>query len=215
MDLLTHEEKYRSEKLMARLAEEHITICGCGAIGSNLIDHLTRQGMKNLTVIDKDRIEDHNRGTQIWDKRECGQLKTERMKARTYISTGITLLSVPKELTDENITKLMNSTHIIIDTFDNTKSRALLYQFCKCNKTECLHIGLYQDYAEVIWNDSYTVPSESKGLDVCEYPLARNIVLLSVAVASEVLIKFIDTGIKKNYTITLKDLKIQELDNGI
>lgn len=212
MDLLTHEQEYRTEALLRKMAMIRITVSGCGAIGSNLIDNMVRQGFKSITTIDMDRVEDHNRGTQLWDRHDLGGLKTEKMKTKAYASTGTVITSVPKELTEDNIKKFLKNSQIVIDTFDNSKSRGLLYNYCKENKIECLHIGLYQNYAEVIWNEFYTVPKDTEALDVCEYPLARNVILLAVAVASETLIKFIDDGTKKNYTITLKDMKINELD---
>lgn len=213
MDLFTHEEEYRSEPLFKKLATTKITVCGCGAIGSNLIDNLIRQGFKQITVIDHDRIEDHNRGTQIWDFRETGKLKTETMKTRAYNSTKTIVNSIPRKLTMDNTTKLLKDADIIIDTFDNTESRGLLYNYCKETNTNCLHTGLFQDYGEIIWNETYIVPKETKGMDVCEYPLARNIIMLTIAVASETLIKFIYNGSKDNYMITLKNLKILKKDD--
>jgi len=213
MDLFTHEQEYRTEELLKKLAEWSISFAGCGAIGSNLVDNMARQGFKRLTAIDMDRVEAENRGTQIWDRLDVGGLKTEKMKAKIYNSTGTVLNSVPKKLTEDNIKKFLKDTDIVIDSFDNTEGRGLLYNYCKENSIECLHVGLFQDYAEVIWNGFYTVPGEPKGLDVCEYPLARNIILLAVAVASETIIKFISDGKRNNYMITLKDLKISEFMN--
>jgi molybdopterin/thiamine biosynthesis adenylyltransferase len=212
MDLFTHEQEYRTEKLLTKMAAVRIMFAGCGAIGSNLIDNMARQGFKTLSTVDKDRVEDHNKGTQIWDRLDVGGLKTERMKTKIYNSTGTILNSLPKELSENNIGKILKKPNfeIVIDSFDESKSRGLLYNYCKENQLDCLHVGLFKDYAEVIWNEFYTVPGEPKGLDVCEYPLARNVILLSVAVASETIIKYLNDGTKKNYFITLKDLKINE-----
>jgi len=212
MDLFTHEQEYRTEELLKKMAKAHICFAGCGAIGSNLIDNMARQGFQTMSVIDMDRVEDHNKGTQIWDRLDVGGLKTEKMKTRVYNSTKAVLNTYPKKLTEDNIKKFLSKIDIAIDSFDNTESRGLLYKYCKENQVNCLHVGLFKDYAEVIWNENYTVPGEPKGLDVCEYPLARNIILLSVAVASETIIKFLSDGTKRNFVITLKDLKINELD---
>lgn len=212
MDLLIHEKEYRSEELIKKLANTPIIVCGCGAIGSNLIDNLIRQGFSYIQTIDFDRVEDHNRGTQLWTRQEIGGLKTEKMKARAYITTGVNILSTPKKLTEDNIKKYIQAPNIVIDTFDNPESRSLLYNHCKENNIECLHTGLFQDFAEIIWNDSYIVPKETEALDVCEYPLARNIILLSIAVTSEVLIRYIDNGTKDDFMITLKDMKITQKD---
>jgi hypothetical protein len=74
----------------------------------------------------------------------------------------------------------------------------------------CLHAGLSADYAEVIWNEVYRVPSEVND-EVCDYPLARNLVMLTVAVACEVIVSFVATAQKRNFTITQKDLTVQSL----
>ncbi len=210
MDLFTHEQEYRSELLMNKIADQRILVCGCGAIGSNLIDNLVRQGFRAIDVIDMDRIEKHNLGSQIWERREAGAFKVRRMKERAYAITGKAIGAIEKRLDEDNINRYINDDMIVIDAFDNTASRKLLYDHCQGKN--CLHVGLFQDFAEVIWNENYTVPQEGAGPDICEYPLARNIAMLSVIVASEVLIKYLDSGNKKNYTITLRDLQIRALD---
>ena len=75
----------------------------------------------------------------------------------------------------------------------------------------CLHVGLFADYAEVIWDETYRVPRDV-ALDVCDYPLARNLVLLAVAVASEALIRFVLDGSKGGWSVTLRDLAIRPLE---
>ncbi len=77
--------------------------------------------------------------------------------------------------------------------------------------TPCLHAGLSADYAEVIWNEVYRVPSDVND-DVYNYPLARNLVMLTVAVACEAIVSFVATGEQRHFTITLKDLSVQSLN---
>ncbi|MEX0272018.1 hypothetical protein AB3R30_23105 [Leptolyngbyaceae cyanobacterium UHCC 1019] len=60
----------------------------------------------------------------------------------------------------------------------------------------------------MIWNDAYRVPSNVND-DICDYPLARNLVMLTVAVACEAITSFVKTGEQRHFTITLKDLTIQ------
>jgi hypothetical protein len=70
---------------------------------------------------------------------------------------------------------------------------------------------LASDYAEIIWNDNYRVPSPVND-DICDYPLARNLVMLAVAVAGEVIITFVATEKQQNFTITLADLAVKPLN---
>jgi len=205
---LKHEELYRTKELLEKMRRLELIICGAGAIGSNLVENLTRQGFETIDVIDMDRIEAHNRHTQIWTTRDIGQLKANSLKNYVWNSTGIMITSIPKKLDKANIKVLFTHPAIIIDGFDNVESRKLVTEYCNQNSFECLHIGLFKDYAEVIWNDKYRIPDDTQNLDVCEYPLARNIVLMAIVVATESLIAYANNKEKKSFVITLNDLKI-------
>jgi tRNA A37 threonylcarbamoyladenosine dehydratase len=208
MNTLIHEEKYRGDKLLKKIAECEVTFCGVGAIGSNLMDNTVRQGFKKITAIDFDRVDDHNRHTQLWGRRDVGQLKVAAIKTAMFNSMGVTITDISHKLEASNVNKYLKKGMLVIDGFDNPESRALVYEHCKKSQIPCLHIGLYKDVAEVTWNDVYRVPKAVTGLDVCEYPLARNIILLTITVATECIIRYLDTGVQESYFITLGDLKI-------
>ena len=91
-----HEVLYRGQDAIDRLAQTQITICGAGALGSHLIDTLARQGAQRLKVIDQDRVEEHNIGTQLYDEGDIGAFKAEVMQARCFRATGIELEAVAK-----------------------------------------------------------------------------------------------------------------------
>ena len=208
MNTLIHEQKYRGDKLLAKMAEQEFIVCGAGAIGSNLIENMIRQGFKKITVIDFDRVDDHNRHTQTWHRRDIGQLKTAILKNQVFSIMGLTIYDFPRKLDESNVGKVLKKGAIIIDGFDNHESRKLVTVHCLKNDIECLHVGLNKDCAEIHWNEAYHIPEPIKGMDVCEYPLARNVIMMAVSVASEVLIRFLDNGSRQNYFITLGDFKI-------
>lgn len=210
MDTYGHEQIYRGEELFKKLSSLRIMVCGCGAIGSNLIDNMVRQGFRDIAVIDHDRIEDHNRHTQVWGKRDIGQLKATMIQRKIFYDMGVNMKTIAKRLEPSNIKKFFSGIDLVIDGFDNSESRGLVSRYCRENKIECLHAGLYQDYGEVIWDESYRVPKDAAGLDVCEYPLARNIIMMVVSVATEVVIRWLEEGEKESYVLTLKDFKISK-----
>ncbi len=47
------------------LLESRVTLCGCGALGTVLANHLARAGVGRLRIIDRDFIETHNLQRQI------------------------------------------------------------------------------------------------------------------------------------------------------
>jgi len=205
-----HERIYRGEGALVGLTQEIIGLCGAGAVGSNLAVNLARQGFSNMIVIDRDRVELHNLGTQIWSEAEVGLFKAECLRNRLFDELGLEAEARTREVNPRNAKKLLRGATILVDSFDNSESRRIVKEYGEANPTPCLHVGLNGDYAEVVWNEDYRVPSDA-GEDVCDYPLARNLILLAVSVASESLIRYITDGEKKNYTITLRDFAIHTL----
>lgn len=210
MNFVYHEELHRSPQAMASLKESHITICGAGALGANLAESLARCGARKLRVIDRDRIEEHNLSTQPYEMDEVGAKKADSLARLLYRAVALEIESVAKELNVHNIKKLLAGTQVVVDCFDNSASRKLLADYCEEKGLPCLHVGLADAYAEVIWNETYRVPS-AKSDDICDYPLARNLVTLSVAVACETLIVYLTERRAENWSVTLKDLALLPL----
>ena len=205
---LIHEALYRGDEAMTRLATAHIVLCGAGALGSHLAEHLLRQGARQLTVIDFDRVEQHNLGAQSYEEGDIGALKVDALRARCYRATGVEIAAVSQPLTERNAPKHLRHADLVLDTFDTSASRRLVAETCATLRRPCLHLGMHTDYGEVHWNEGYRVPGDVVAPDVCAYPLARNLVLLVVALGAEVALRFLLGGQRENYSITLRDLTI-------
>lgn len=206
-----HEQLYRGADSFAKLGATRLTLCGAGALGSHLADNLVRQGFSALRVIDRDRVEEHNVSTQLYGESDVGAWKVEVLRTRLFRATGVEIEVFPKEMTQRNARGLLKGGGLVIDTFDNSASRRLVQDECRAQQLECLHVGLFADYCEVVWDENYRVPQDVAG-DVCDYPLARNLVLLAVALASEVLIRFILDRTRQNWSATLRDFAIKPME---
>ena len=206
-----HEEQYRGEGQLAKLAEPQLVLCGAGALGSLLADNLARQGFKKLRVIDRDRVEEHNISTQLYGAADVGAWKVDILRNVLFRAVEVEIEGVSKELTDRNARSLLKGADLVIDMFDNSASRAVVQQCCQAQQLVGLHVGLYADYCEVIWDEDYRVPEDVAG-DVCEYPLARNLVLLAVAIASEIIVEYVLDGVRRNVSATLGDFAVRELE---
>jgi tRNA A37 threonylcarbamoyladenosine dehydratase len=201
-----HEELYRSVPLMARIREQPVTVCGAGAVGANLVEALLRSGFEDVLVIDRDRVEEHNLSTQPYERSDVGALKAKMLQNRMYRALGVRLDAKAVELDARNAEKLL-ARGLIVDAFDNSTGRAAVTDHARRAGLDCLHVGLAGDYAEVIWNESYRVPS-AVGDDACDYPLARNLIMLAVAVAAETIVDWVAERQKRSHTITLRDFAI-------
>ena len=210
-DKFHHEAIYRGSEQIARLATQQLTICGAGALGSHLADNLARQGFRQLRVIDRDRVEEHNVSTQLYGESDVGAWKVEVLRQRLFRATGIEIEALRKELGERTARSLLQEGGLVLDTFDNSASRRLVQEQCRALHLSCLHVGLYADYGEVIWDERYRVPQDVAG-DVCDYPLARNLILLVVAVASETILRFALAEERKDFSVTLRDFAIRPLE---
>ncbi len=208
MSYTLHEKRYRGAELLQSLAKLRITVCGAGALGANLVEQLARCGAAGLTCIDRDRLEEQNLATQPYGRLELGGFKATLLSAQVYRSLGLEVKSVCKELTSDSAVRLLRGSQLVVDCLDNRAGRLCVQQACRQLEVPLLHGGLNGDYAEAVWDPVYTVPSGA-GEDVCDYPLARNLVTLTVASMSEVIFKWIESGECQNLSLTLKDFAIR------
>lgn len=208
---LHHEQIFRGAEAMKKLASVSVTICGAGALGSNLAMNLVRQGVCKLNVIDDDRVEPQNVGTQVYALDDTGGLKAELLKNIIYRDVGEEITASTKRLTDKNAAKLLGGADLVVDAFDNSASRAAVFEWSRQSGVACLHIGLNDQYGELRWNENYVVPSDA-GDDVCDYPLARNLILMVTALASELIVRFALKGSRENLSVTLADLTVNHDD---
>ncbi|WP_201782658.1 ThiF family adenylyltransferase [Calothrix sp. 336/3] len=208
MSIFFHEQLHRTPELIQKMREFPVTVCGGGALGGNITENLARSGFAKLRVIDRDRIEERNLSTQPYYRSDIGAYKAKILTNSLYRALGVTIDGQTKELTAQNAGQLLGNSSLVVDTFDNSGSRQAVTDFCTHSPIPCLHVGLASGYGEILWNSVYRVPSPAND-DVCDYPLARNLVNLVVAVACEVIITFIATGKQQNYTVTLGDFAVK------
>jgi molybdopterin/thiamine biosynthesis adenylyltransferase len=207
-DVYLHERLYRGAEAMAKLGGVKVTLGGAGALGSLLADNLVRQGIRQLTVIDDDRVEAHNAGTQLYGQCDVGAFKVEVLRAHCFRAAGVELQAIAKRLDERTGAKFLRGADLVIDTFDNSASRRIMTEHCRTVGVAGLHLGLNADYGEVRWNERYRVPADAVLGNACEYPLARNLILLVVGAGSEAVLRYLLENRKENFSVTLKDVHI-------
>ncbi len=208
MNLFLHESLYRGAEAMQKLAERRLVLCGAGALGSLLADNLVRQGLRRLTAIDFDRVEEHNVGTQLYRREDVGAYKVEVLRAHCFRAAGVEIEAVDRRLDEQNVHKLLRKAEVVVDALDNSASRKIISEYCRGKALPCLHLGMNAGYGEVLWNETYRVPADTAQSNSCEVPLARDLILLVVAAGSEALLHYWLKGARENFSVTLEDLRI-------
>jgi len=206
-EILIHELAFRPEGTYDKICDAKILVCGVGALGSNLIDNLSRQGFSNITILDYDVVEMHNIGTQTYCSYDLGKSKVSAAQRKLYRDINCEVGIIDTELTNDNTT-LLEGYNLIVDTFDNSTARAIVSEYCVDNNIPCVHAGMSDDgYSQVVWNDNYAIPHDNDADDICDYPLARNLALITASLLAEVIMQFIASNEKKNLDFTLMDMK--------
>jgi len=207
-----HEER---QALLAPFLNHFITVCGAGALGSNLTETLARMGFAHLKLIDKDRVEMRNLSTQPYSRAEVGAPKARALANMLYRAVQAKVEPVVVELTAKNAANLLHGSALVVDAFDNREGRAVVSETSRALSLPCLHIGFSADglYGSVIWEPHYQVPQEVPK-DPCDYPLTRPLALILASLAARAIIDFFREDRCRDIELTWHDLKIGYTEHG-
>ena len=117
-----------SEEDMEKLAASRVVVVGCGGLGGNIIEHLSRIGIGKITVADGDVFDESNLNRQLLCTAEnIGESKADAAAKRIRaIDPSIEVKAVGEFLTQENAPAILADADIVIDALDNIKSRLVL-----------------------------------------------------------------------------------------
>lgn len=208
MSIFMHEQLDRGEAAMAAIAEYPVAVCGAGALGANVCESLARMGYKQLTVIDRDRIEERNLSTQPYGRRDVGAYKARVLANDIFRAVGTEVSFKAVELVEDNLDRFLGDAWLVIDCFDNGVSRGALTAWSAANKVACLHAGMADGYGEVVWNEGYKVPSSGRD-DVCDYPLTRTLATMIAAMTCELATEYVVDGQKRSLGLTIGDFSVR------
>jgi molybdopterin-synthase adenylyltransferase len=112
------------------LLGSRVALCGCGALGTVLANHLARAGVGFIRVIDRDFIETHNLQRQVlFDEQDVAdnlpkaEAAARKMRA---INSTIAVEAVVTDLDHTNVLELVGDADLILDGTDNFETRYLI-----------------------------------------------------------------------------------------
>jgi molybdopterin-synthase adenylyltransferase len=113
-----------------KLADAHVTLCGCGALGTVLANSLVRAGVGHLRLIDRDFIETHNLQRQVlFDEHDVAEnLPKAEAAARKLgaINSQVFVEPIVTDIDRTNIVELCQDADLILDGTDNFEVRYLI-----------------------------------------------------------------------------------------
>src|SRR5262249_9575995 len=118
------------EEGQQRLLNSHVTLCGCGALGTVLANALVRAGVGHLRLIDRDFIETNNLQRQVlFDEHDVAEnLPKAEAAARKLgaINSGVHVEPIVTDIDRTNTLELVQDADLILDGTDNFEIRYLI-----------------------------------------------------------------------------------------
>src|SRR3984957_7752507 len=113
-----------------KLLDSHVTLCGCGALGTVLANALVRAGVGHLRLIDRDFIETNSLQRQVlFDEHDVAEnLPKAEAGARKLaaINSSVHVQPVVVVVDRTNILELVHDADLILDGSDNFEFRYLI-----------------------------------------------------------------------------------------
>lgn len=143
MDFLL--ERYSRQILFQHIGEERqkvllkssAVVIGCGALGTVSSSYLTRAGIGQIRIIDRDFIEECNLQRQIlFDENDISDNLPKAIAAQRKlqkINSKIQIEGIVTDINYSNIDELIDGVDIVIDGTDNFETRFLINDFCVKN----------------------------------------------------------------------------------
>jgi tRNA A37 threonylcarbamoyladenosine dehydratase len=117
------------DEVMERIAQKRVIIFGVGGVGSWCAEGLVRSGIRQLTIVDSDRVCITNINRQLMaTTKTVGQVKVEALKERLLtINPSAEITALQKIFTEESASNFhLEDYDYIIDAIDSLKDKAAL-----------------------------------------------------------------------------------------
>lgn len=135
---------------MDALADFRVLMVGAGSIGSFAAIAMAKMGIMKCMIVDNDNIELHNQANQIYNWKQCGEMKIDALKgliseynhnletwAWAYTNKLIETTDDVQEVCGEGVVP-----DVIICAVDNMVARKILWEY---SKSKMLNVKLFID----------------------------------------------------------------------
>lgn len=132
MEEFSRTEIILKEKIK-NIENSHIAILGLGGVGGYVFEMFTRLNVKNLTLVDFDKIEKTNINRQILATTQTlSKLKTKAAKERALLINPHCKITIKNEkITQENISEILNENFdYVLDCIDDVAAKVAIIKFC-------------------------------------------------------------------------------------
>jgi adenylyltransferase/sulfurtransferase len=127
------------------LSKKKVVIIGGGGLGSNSANILVRLGVGSIDIIDDDIVDITNlHRMSIYCEEDIGEVKSQILADRLKkINSEVTVGSINKKVTKENIESITKDADIILDGTDNLEIRFLINELAIKKRIPWIYAGVH------------------------------------------------------------------------
>ena len=144
-----------------KISSSKVLIVGMGGLGCPVALYLSNLGIKNIGIVDHDKVDFTNLNRQIlFNTKDTGRLKVvQAKKILEKVDRKIKIDVYKEKIVKKNIQNIISKYHIICDCSDNFTTRYLLNDFCLKNKKILISAAISKFEAHIFnFNFSKNVP---------------------------------------------------------
>lgn len=139
MDTIKHNTYFRPSSV-----EGTVAVIGCGAVGSWTALQLYKLGLKNVLLIDGDKVEQHNLCNQLYGPRDVGIHKVSAMQRLVHTLTDCDVKDIPilaQMIDHPSLRHLINAYKVqhVIACVDSMAARKSIYGACRYSLVRTLY----------------------------------------------------------------------------
>lgn len=186
-------EKLLTKEQFNKIKNSNILILGIGGVGGYALEALTRMGVENITIVDKDIVDLTNLNRQIISLHSnIGQNKTDiAIKRCLDINPSIKIKSINKFIL--NVEELdLNKYDYVIDACDTVTTKIELIKYCQKNNIKiisCMGTGNRFDPTKLEIIDIYKTNNDPLAKTIRSLLRKEKINKLDVVASKEIPIK--------------------------
>jgi molybdopterin/thiamine biosynthesis adenylyltransferase len=117
-----------------RLRAARVVVIGCGALGSSLAEMMARAGVGQLTIVDRDFVEESNLQRQaLFEQSDADAALPKAVAAERHLrrlNPEVSVAGIVTDVDPRNAAELIKGAAVVLDGTDNFETRFLVNDVC-------------------------------------------------------------------------------------
>lgn len=184
---------------------KRVVFCGVGALGSNAVVACRNLEIQ-MALVDFDRVESKNCLSQAFVKPSVGKNKAEALKLQLANFWGVKAESFGVRVEATNVATLCGAADLVVDAFDNAKSRRVLSEYARSTAKPLVHAAISADgtFGLVRWDERFVADEEgAPGQATCEGGEHLPVIALVASTLARTIQDFVRHGARRDAMVAL------------